>query len=54
VTWQLPAAAGKAGKAAGAPASLAMTYQLTIVRQSGSWDVRTIGALAYPQSPGPP
>ncbi len=54
VTWQLPPARGKPGKVAGAPAALQMTYQLTVVRQGGSWDVRTIGALDYPQSPGPP
>lgn len=54
VTWQLRAPGGKAGKVAGAPASLAMTYQLTVDRQGGSWDVRTIGALAHPLSPGPP
>ena len=54
VTWQLPPARGKSGKVAGAPAALQMTYQLTVVRQGGSWDVRTIGALDYPSSPGPP
>jgi Conjugative transposon protein TcpC len=54
VTWKLPTAPGKSGKASGPPPSLAMTYQLTVTRQSGSWDIRTIGALERPQSPGPP
>lgn len=54
VTWQLPAPGRKTGKVAAAPASLAMTYQLTVVRQGDSWDVRTVGALAHPLSPGPP
>ena len=54
VTWQLPATAGKSGKVAAAPATLEMAYQLTVVRQGASWDVRTIGALDYPLSPGPP
>lgn len=54
VTWRLPAAPGTSGKASGPPPSLAMTYQLTVTRQGGSWDIRTIGALESPQSPGPP
>jgi len=54
VTWQLPRAHGKAGRVATARASLTMTYQLTVVRQGGSWNVRTIGALRTPVAPGPP
>jgi cytoskeletal protein RodZ len=54
VTWQLPASKAKSGTVAAASATLQMTYQLTVVRQGGSWDIRTIGALDNPQSPGPP
>jgi hypothetical protein len=39
VTWQLPSAS----------AALKMTYQLTVVRQHGSWDVQAIGASGRPQ-----
>jgi hypothetical protein len=47
VTWQLPAAAASQQGSAtvgAAPASLQMTYQLTVARQHGSWDVQSIGA----------
>jgi hypothetical protein len=54
VTWRLRAGTGPSAKVADAPASLEMGYQLTVVRQGGSWDVRSIGALDQPQSPGPP
>jgi Conjugative transposon protein TcpC len=54
VTWQVPGTSGSGGGVAAAPASLEMAYQLTVVRQSGSWDVRSIGPLAAPESPGPP
>ncbi|HXW44651.1 MAG TPA: conjugal transfer protein [Streptosporangiaceae bacterium] len=50
VTWQFPTTAGGAGT----PGSLEMAYQLTVVRQGGSWDVQSIGPLAAPESPGPP
>jgi Conjugative transposon protein TcpC len=53
VTWQLPSA-GKSAKVTGASAALQMTYQLIVVRQGGSWDVRTIGALTSALSSGPP
>jgi len=53
VTWQLPATGGS-GRVAGAPASLEMAYQLTVVRQGSSWDVRSIGPLGGPELPGPP
>jgi Conjugative transposon protein TcpC len=54
VTWKLPAGAGRSAKVATAPASLEMGYQLVVIRQGSSWDVRSIGALDHPQSPGPP
>jgi Conjugative transposon protein TcpC len=54
VTWKLPAGASRSTKVATAPASLEMGYQLTVIRQGSSWDVRSIGALDHPQSPGPP
>jgi len=54
VTWRLPAGKGKQGKVSAAAPELQMSYQLTVVRQGGSWDVRAIGALSRPQSPGPP
>ena len=31
-----------------------MTYQLTIVRQDGSWDVQSIGAATQAQPQGSP
>jgi Conjugative transposon protein TcpC len=49
VTWQVPAiASGQHDSATvgAAPASLQMTYQLTVVRQRGTWDVKSIGAAA--------
>jgi hypothetical protein len=54
VTWRLPAGTGRSKKVSDASASLEMGYQLTVVRQGSSWDVRSIGALDQPQSPGPP
>ncbi len=54
VTWELPAGASRSKKVAAAPAALEMGYQLTVIRQGSSWDVRSIGALDQPQSPGPP
>jgi len=54
VTWQLPASKAKSGGVEAASATLQMTYQLTVVRQRGSWDIRTIGALDSPQAPGSP
>jgi Conjugative transposon protein TcpC len=46
VSWHLPAAAGQQDSATvgATPASLQMTYQLSVVRQRGTWDVRSIGA----------
>jgi hypothetical protein len=51
VTWELPAVAAGAGAT---PASLEMTYQLTVVRQQGSWDVQAIGASTTGLAQGPP
>ena len=55
VTWQLPTlATGNAVQPVGAaPAALQMTYQLTVIRQQGSWDVASIGVSASPLQ-GPP
>ncbi len=54
VTWDLPAApAGQSGAGiSSAPPKLQMTYDLTVVRQAASWDVRSIGAST--ESLGPP
>jgi hypothetical protein len=55
VTWQLTAlaTASAVGPVGAAPAALQMTYQMTVVRQQGSWDVASIGASAS-SSQGPP
>lgn len=56
VTWDLASAtpAAKVASVSAAPAALEMTYQLTIVRQGGSWDIRSIGASILPLASGPP
>jgi hypothetical protein len=57
VSWQLRSAAASAAKSATvgvAPAALQMTYQMTVVRQAGSWDIRSIGASTRPLAQGPP
>lgn len=55
VTWDLqPADAANLASVSTAPAALEMTYQLTIVRQGGSWDIRSIGASTQPLASGPP
>jgi Conjugative transposon protein TcpC len=55
VTWQLPASAAASSAAVGdAPAALQMTYQMTVVKQGDSWDVRSIGASTQPLAQGPP
>jgi hypothetical protein len=51
VDWNVGSAASSPTVAA-APASLEMTYRMTVVRQNSNWYVQTIGAS--PQSPGPP
>ncbi len=53
VTWDLSAAPATRAASAGtasAPSALQMTYELTVVRQAGSWDVQSIGASMQ----GPP
>ena len=55
VTWDLKSpTTGKLAGVSAAPAALEMTYQLTIVRQGGSWDIRSIGASTQPLASGPP
>jgi len=51
VTWKLPSAAATSGAAS---AALQMTYQMTVVRQDGSWDIRSIGASTRALAQGPP
>jgi len=57
VSWHLRSAATTSAKSTAAGAAsdpLQMTYQLTVVRQAGSWDVRSIGASTRPLAQGPP
>jgi hypothetical protein len=56
VTWQLPPpASGPAtGSVRSGPAAVQMTYQMTVIRQQGSWDVASIGASTTPLLQGPP
>jgi hypothetical protein len=55
VTWDLqPASTANLANVSTAPAALEMTYQLTIVRQGGSWDIGSIGASTQPLASGPP
>jgi Conjugative transposon protein TcpC len=49
VTWDLASAPGGSSITT-TSASLQVTYQLTVLRQGGSWDVESIGALTQ----GPP
>jgi Conjugative transposon protein TcpC len=58
VVWTVSGSAGSAKPpaittpAAGAPATLAMSYQMTVVRQSGSWYVKAIGpSPRQPEAP---
>jgi hypothetical protein len=56
VTWQLPSSVGATGQSPAVgtvPAALQMTYQLTVVRRGGSWDIRSIGASTQPLAEGP-
>lgn len=56
VSWQLPSspAPRTARPIASAPAGLQMTYAMTVVKNDGTWDVRSIGAAAQPLAQGPP
>ena len=50
VTWQFPRPAGRrAGVTGTASAALQMTYELTVARRAGTWDVQSIGASAQGQ-----
>jgi hypothetical protein len=49
VTWDLAAASTASGRLAAGPAALQMTYQMTVRRQHGSWDVQAIGASSGPK-----
>jgi hypothetical protein len=57
VTWKLPSAAATTAKSS-APgagsATLQTTYQMTVVRKDGSWDIRSIGASTRALAQGPP
>jgi hypothetical protein len=57
VSWLLPSqpAPRSAGATASAAAGLQMTYEMTVVKRGGAWDVRSIGAAtARPPTQGPP
>jgi Conjugative transposon protein TcpC len=57
VSWQQPSAAATSAKSTAvgiASAALHMTYQMTVVRQGGSWDIRSLGASTRPLAQGPP
>jgi hypothetical protein len=55
VTWDLRSSTtAKLASLGAVPAALEMTYQLTIVRQGGSWDIRSIGASTQSLPSGPP
>jgi hypothetical protein len=54
VTWHLAAAPVAASRVTAEPAALQVTYQMTVVRQRGSWDVQAIGASTGPQGPQGP
>ncbi len=52
VTWDLSPTPPSPTGVAAAAAALPMTYEMTVVRQAGTWDVLSIGAST--QSQGPP
>jgi hypothetical protein len=56
VTWQFPAQpAGRRPSGVRSPsAAVQMTYELTVVRRGGTWDVQSIGASARTPAQGPP
>jgi len=52
VTWDLvPAGSPASGTVAAAPAALQMVYQMTVIRQAGTWDVQSIGASTHVLGP---
>jgi hypothetical protein len=54
VTWQLASSSRARNAVAAAPAALQMTYQMSVLRQDGSWDVQSISASTQPLAQGPP
>jgi len=56
VTWKFPARpAGRRAAATGsAAAALQMTYELTVARRAGTWNVQSIAASAQTAVQGPP
>jgi Conjugative transposon protein TcpC len=56
VTWDLASAptGAESASVSAAPAALEMAYQLTIVRQGGSWDIRSISASTHTLASGSP
>ncbi len=55
VTWQFPARpAGRRVATGPASAALQMTYELTVVRRAGTWDVHAISASTQAAAQGPP
>jgi hypothetical protein len=56
VSWLLPSPPEprSAGATAAAPAGLQMTYEMTVVRRGGTWDVQSIGAATRSLTQGPP
>jgi hypothetical protein len=51
VTWQFP---GSSVGHRAAAAALQMTYEMTVVRRGGTWDVQSIEASTQPLATGPP
>jgi hypothetical protein len=55
VTWQLAGPpAATVGSVGTTPASVQMTYLMTVIHQQSSWDVASIGASTAALSQGPP
>lgn len=54
VTWQFPRPAGRRVATGSASAALQMTYELTVVRRAGTWDVHSISASAQASAQGTP
>ncbi len=51
VIWRVPSTSASGSSVANAPAGLEMTYQMQVVRQSGSWYVKGIGASLQQLAP---
>jgi hypothetical protein len=57
VTWKVPSAPATTAKSSApgvASATLQTTYQMTVVRKDGSWDIRSIGVSTRALTQGPP